>query len=103
FQPKVMASCGKWKKVQVGRDTIRIDPDTAHQLAMLRSLTDKYCADEGTFLVAPFWPASYAVFERKSPMWGIFALFPRSEAFQQTEIKRISEAAPKFVVISDYA
>ncbi|MGO9374471.1 MAG: hypothetical protein ACLQBD_20565 [Syntrophobacteraceae bacterium] len=103
FQPKVMASCGKWKKFQVGRDTIRIDPDTAYRLIILRTLMNKYCADEGTFLVAPFWPAFYAVFERKSPTWEIFAAFPRSEAFQQTEIKRISEAAPKFVVINDYA
>ncbi len=55
------------------------------------------------FLVAPFWPASYAVFERKSPMWEIFSVFPGSEAFQQTEIKRISEAAPKFGVINDHA
>jgi hypothetical protein len=103
LQPKVMASSGKWKNVQVGRDVLRIDPDTANELAMLRSLTDKFCAGEGTFLAAPFWPGSYAVFERKSPTWEIYALFPRSEAFQQAEIKRISEASPEFVVINNSA
>jgi hypothetical protein len=101
FQPRVMASYGKWKKAQVGRDILRVDPDAAYGLALLRSLVNKYCAGEGTFLVTPFWPAAYALFERKSPVWEIFAAFPRSEAFQQAEIKRISEAAPKFVVIND--
>lgn len=36
-------------------------------------------------------------------MWEIYALFPRSEGFQQLEIERIKAANPGFILIFDLA
>ncbi len=101
FQPRVMSSIAKWKKVEVGRDTMRTDPWTAHNLELLSALDKKYCPNGDSFLAVPFWPGAYAAFERKSPVWEIYALFPRNDEFQQMEIARIKEAAPAFALILD--
>jgi hypothetical protein len=39
---------------------------------------------------------------QKSPMWEIYALFPRSESFQQLEIEGIKAANPGFILIFDF-
>jgi hypothetical protein len=49
--------------------------------------------------VIPFWPGAYPLLNAKSPMWEIYALFPRNEDFQQEEIKRIAAASLGFVLI----
>ncbi len=101
FQPRVISAVAKWKKVEIGRDTMRTDPWTAHNLELLSALDKKYCPNRDLFLAVPFWPGAYAAFERKSPMYEIYALFPRSNEFQQMEIERIREAAPAFALILD--
>ncbi len=53
----------------------------------------------------PGWqcrPGAYPLLGRKSPMWEIYAIFPRSEGFQQMEIERIKAANPGFVLIFDF-
>lgn len=94
---------GNWIESQVGTDRLRIDPNTTKDLELLKKVVGQYAADGGTFIVTPLWPGAYAVFNRKSPMWEIYALFPRTAEFQQKEIKRIEEAAPRFAVVNDYA
>jgi hypothetical protein len=54
-------------------------------------------------LVTPFWPGAYALLERKSPMWANYALWPRSQAFQESEIERIRAARPAFAFVLDLA
>src|SRR5690606_22424156 len=50
---------------------------------------------------APFWPGAYALLERKSPMWAVYALWPRDAAFQKREIDRIKASQPAFALIFD--
>ncbi len=69
---------------------------------MLNKLAEQFAPGDRTFIAAPFWPGAYAALGRKSPMWEIYVLFPRSVAFQQAEIERIKAANPGFVVIDDF-
>lgn len=39
---------------------------------------------------------------RRSPMWEIYALFSRSEAFEKKEIERIKALKPGFVLVFDF-
>jgi hypothetical protein len=90
-----------WIETEVGEDKIKVDPVTANNLVMLKKLAKAYSPGERSFLTTPFWPGAYAVLERKSPIWEIYALFPRSNAFQAAEIKRIQHANPGFVLVLD--
>ncbi|MFK3798188.1 hypothetical protein [Pseudomonas sp. NPDC088444] len=87
--------------VTVSGSELKIDQDTAGAIDLLRKLTSEYAADGRSYLVAPYWPGGYAINERKSPMWEVYALFPRSESFERKEIERIEEAQPGFAVIMD--
>jgi len=94
---------GGWKNIQILRDPLLVDPDTAANHELLTTLTDRYAKDGRSFIATPNWPGAYAAFERKSPMWEIFALFPRSPAFEEKEIARIRLSQPGFAVVMDFA
>jgi hypothetical protein len=85
----------------IAGDEIEINLNVAQNLSVFKQLDSRFSPKDQSFIAAPFWPSAYAVLERKSPMWEIYALFPRSDAFQLTEVARIRIANPKFVVIDD--
>jgi hypothetical protein len=87
----------------VAGELLRVDPDMASILAMLKSTTDQYAPNGRNFVVTPLWPGAYALFKRKSPMWEIYALFPQGNGFQRREIERIKAARPSLVLILDVA
>ena len=74
---------------------------TADDIALLRRLAGKYATDGQSFIATPYWPGAYALLERKSPMWEIYALFPRRPGFERAEIARIRIAMPKFAIVID--
>lgn len=86
----------------VAADKLVIDPDTAGNLGALNKFSELFAPGDQSFIAAPFWPGAYAALGRKSPMWEIYALFPRNPAFEQAEIERIKAARPGFVVINDF-
>jgi hypothetical protein len=86
-------------KVAISGSQIWVDPGTASDVALLRRLADEYAPDSRSFIAAPFWPGAYALMERRSPMWEIYALFPRSGEFEDREIERVKAADPGFVVL----
>jgi hypothetical protein len=92
-----------WENVRLGEDIIKTDPETARDIALLKSLDMKYCDDGRTFLATPSWPGAYAIMERKAPIWEIYALFPRNAPFQEREIQRIERAGPGFALVGDQA
>lgn len=88
--------------VEISGKNLQIDPETASNISLLQNLTEKYAPNGQSFVVVPFWPGAYPLFERKSPMWEIYALFPRSKTFEEREIERIRLAKPGFVFIFDF-
>jgi hypothetical protein len=87
--------------VEISQSTLLVRPHVARDIMILRNLADKYAPEGQSFIAAPFWPGAYALLERKSPMWEIYALHERSSAFEETEIARIKESKPTFAVILD--
>jgi hypothetical protein len=87
----------------VAGDVLTVEAGMAGALAMLRSVANEYAPNGRNFVVAPLWPGAYSVLKRRSPMWEIYALFPRGDEFQRREIERIKAAMPGFVLILDIA
>lgn len=88
-------------EVNVAGDKLKIDRVTASNLAGVTQFAEQFAPGDKTF-IATFWPGAYAALGRKSPMWEIYVLFPRSVAFQQAEIERIKAAKPGFALIIDH-
>jgi hypothetical protein len=103
YHPGWMSLTAKYIGVNISGNNLLVDPATANDVELLRSLAERYAPDGQSFVATPFWPGAYALLGRKSPMWEIYALFPRSRAFEQAEIERIEAAKPKFVLIFDYS
>lgn len=89
--------------VEISGSTLQLDPGTAHDVALLRRLAAQHAGEGRSFAAVPFWPGAYALLERRSPLWEIYALFPRSAAFEEREIARLRDAAPGFVLVLDLA
>lgn len=89
------------ESVEISGSELRVDPGTAADVAVLRRLAERYAPNGQSLLVTPFWPGAYALLERESPMWEIYALFPRPESFEREEIERIEAAGPEFALILD--
>ena len=87
--------------IEVSGSNLQVDSGTASDVGLLRKLAEQYVSDGQSFIATPFWPGAYPLLGRKSPMWEIYALFPRSQAFEQAEIERIKTARPGFALVFD--
>lgn len=104
LQPGWQAEWNKnWTETKIAGDTLKIDPATDNYLKIITRLADEYSPDGRSFITAPGLSGAYAVLGRRSPMWEIYALFPRNSEFQEMEIQRIKEANPGFVMVVDQA
>ncbi|GLQ88095.1 hypothetical protein GCM10007898_16640 [Dyella flagellata] len=101
FQPGWECRDGKCVGVEISHSMLQTAPGTARDIALLRTLADKYAAHGRSFIAAPYWPGAYALLERKSPVWEIYPLQRRSGTFEQDEIKRIEAANPGFALIDE--
>jgi hypothetical protein len=101
LQPGWQCYTGQCVDLDISHSKLRVDPGTARDVDLLRKLANTYAPNGRTFIVVPFWPGAYALLERKSPMWEIFPLFPRPQAFEQAEIERIKAAKPGFALVVD--
>jgi hypothetical protein len=88
--------------IEISGSNMLLRPDTASDVRLLRKLANQYARDGQSFIATPFWPGAYALLERKSPMWDIYALYPRSQSFEQAEIERIKAADPGFALVFDF-
>ena len=88
--------------IEIGRSNLVVDQSAANVLGSLGKMVGRYAPDGRSFVVTPFWPGAYSVFGRKSPMWEIYALVPRPQAFERAEIERIKAARPGFVLMFNH-
>jgi hypothetical protein len=91
-----------WVVADVSGNRLKIEPGTANTLHLIKQLAREFSPGKQPFIAAPYWPGAYAALDRKSPMWDIYPLFPRSESFQKTEIERIKSARPGFAIVLDH-
>jgi len=96
------AVSGKCVHIEVFRTPIQVIPEVAFDISRIRDLARRYAPGDQPFIAAPFWPGAYALLERRSPMWSIYAILPRSESFQKKEIERIKAASPGFAYILNW-
>jgi hypothetical protein len=89
--------------VGVSASRMRVDLATAKEVNVLRRIAGQYAGGGQNFVAAPLWPGAYALLDQKSPAWEIYALFPRSVAFEEREIARIKAADPAFALVYDLA
>lgn len=87
--------------VEISSNMLQVDPGTANDIGLLRKLAQQYAPDDQAFIATPFWPGAYALLERKSPMWEIYALLPVSQSFERAEIDRLRKAKPAFAFVYD--
>lgn len=87
--------------VEIAGKTLQIAPGTANDIVLLRQLVVQFVPNDKTFIATPFWPGAYALLERKSPTWEIYAVFPRDKSFEEKEIERIKTSRPGFAFIFD--
>lgn len=87
--------------IEISHNNLQVDPATASDVTLLYKLVDQYAPDDRSFIATPYWPGAFALLHRKSPMWEIYALWPRSLAFEQAEIQRIEAARPGFALVMD--
>lgn len=87
--------------IEVSGTILEVPSDTAASVDLLRTLAREYAPDGRSLVVTPFWPGAYSLLERQSPMWGIYALQPRSESAQLDEIERIRAANPGLIFVYD--
>jgi hypothetical protein len=87
--------------VEISGSSLQVDPRPAADIALLRELASQFAQNGRSFLAVPYWPGAYPLLGRRSPIWEIYALIPRSEAFEKREIERIKASDPGFVVVLD--
>ncbi|MFC4276044.1 hypothetical protein [Achromobacter aloeverae] len=93
----------KCVELEISGNRIEMDGRTASDVALLRGLAKEYAGNGRSFMAAPFWPGSYALLERRSPVWEIYPVFSRPASFQEAEISRLQAERPGFIIIIDQA
>ena len=102
---------GAWQSTWLGNNTERqevtvtdqltVSNAVANQLAFIESIHQKYDPTNESFVVTPYWPGVYALWQQQSPLYNTFILFPFDEAIQNREISALQQSHPRFILIND--
>ena len=97
--------CQKWRcvNIEISGSNLLVNEEIAENVEVLNKLVHQYAPEGQPFFMTPFLPSVYPMFERKSPVWEIYALFPQSQEFERAEIERIKIAKPVFALIFEHA
>lgn len=89
--------------VRISNSHLKVPFHVAESINFLRNVDQSLSNDSETFIATPFWPGAYALLQKKSPMWEIYALFPRNSRFEQAEINRLKNARPAYAIILKFS
>lgn len=99
----LMHSQPGWRQIEVKGERLWMDASFATSVTDIEQLASRYIQPGGTLLSIPVWPGAYALLGLKSPVYEIYALFPRSDVFQNREIARLQTTRPSLVLFNDIA
>lgn len=93
----------KCKFISVDRVQICAPQSAIAKLEAVDRILQNYPAAKNKFLALPNMPLIHAIYGLKIPIWEIYTLIPRGEAFELLEIERLASAKPGLIFISDAA
>jgi hypothetical protein len=86
---------------RIGDDAIWVHPGVAVFLETIRRTADELLAPGEQILVAPHWPAIYALLGRESPLWETYFIVPDSEDHQRQMISELERRNVGVVLLGD--
>ncbi len=92
---------GAYALIDANGSTLAVPKPVANAIAALRKIKVSLLKPEQAMLVAPHWPMAYALLRQRSPIWEIYFLLPRSEAFQRHEISELERQHLMFAIYAD--
>ncbi len=93
----------KCEMVTIAGSHLKVTLEQKNSLLWLTDLKNRFAPNEENVLILPYWPGVYSVIEKRSPIWEIYALWPRDKEFELQEIEKIKSARPAVVVFLDFA
>lgn len=87
-------------RVDVAGDALRVPPPVAREVELVHRLVALHAQGGRAFYAAPYQPAAYAIAQRRSPTWEIYAVFPATPERQVREVERLAAARPAFAALS---
>ncbi|MEA9556926.1 hypothetical protein VC273_13710 [Xanthomonas nasturtii] len=79
-----------------------LDSPTFSDVDLINRMVSRYAPDGRAFVATPYWPGAYAMEQRRSPLWEIYATTGRNDSFQQEEVERLKAANPGFAIVLDF-
>lgn len=87
--------------VDANGSTLMLPKPDANAINTLQGIKASVLKSDDALFVAPYWPMAYALLRKRSPIWEIYLLFPRTEAFQREEIADLERQRVKFAIYAD--
>jgi hypothetical protein len=86
---------------RIADDVLWLHPGVAVFLETVRRTADELLAPGERILIAPHWPALYAMLGRESPTWETYFIFPESEERQRRTIVDLQRRNVAVVLLGD--
>jgi len=105
-QPRIVlvrSPPGAYSLIDANGSTLEVPWQVVSVVAALREIKTWELRAGETLLLAPHWPMAYALLRLRSPIWEIYHLFARTEAFQREEIADLERHHVVFAVFADSA
>ena len=86
---------------RIADDVVWLHPGVAAFLEMVNRTAGERLAPGDRILIAPHWPAIYAMLGRESPLWEIYFIFPEPEDRQRRMIADLERRNVTVVLLGD--
>lgn len=97
-----LTSDKQWKTIKVRNDAIIVWNNEAQYFSRLIGLIEEHAA-EGSFLALPDMTSLHAIYETRMPIHSLYVIFPVLESYEDDEIRRLTEAKPRLILVANNA